>query len=942
MRSIVFTLCVLGLSTATLAQAPIPELSSAQKAEALKLFQEVRTAPRGPYGPIRWYCDDGRVLPPAGTPCGEGKGHQHAAPSDASLKLAGQNFDIARFLAGMPFEQYFDEQRNHFWLRQMVLFEFLNGATDGWIYRKTYSRRGVRQVEDEERAGRRLLAQLLENHEWVRRNYLLAMLAGAATPHGAQTSNLRKIRSLSAALAAANSRFQSIRGKIHSKPEAEDVELVARFIREQKPENADRYADLLKLMQEEYKQKPEPAGWSFSSGAARSLEIRKLLTAPGLNGLQRLALLDEQMHLQDLAFRAGTELPAGKTRRQLLEEASQWLRYAAGGGYISLRQLDALLNELDGMAGRAEVAPEVYDASVLYLGGSLEGMTAAVYREVGEVTEHYQTVEPLSAGLIDDILRRSVGLPMSNRAEKLVRDADSAAGRLHRVLSGQSARGIRALNPGIAVAGLDIVDNLDHDTDISPDRIYVIPATAANLKPVKGILTLDSGNALSHTQLLAANLGIPNATVPSTLLPELQKIKGREVFYAVTPGGTVVLLPWETLSAAEQANWRKTATGRRKVTLNTARLDLSDRTVKSLLETSSQDSGVRSGPKAANLGQLMSYFPDRVSPGLVIPFGVYYAHVTRPAPGGLSIQDQVRVCYEEAERMRANGASAAELLAFARPRLAGFRKAVRAMPLEDWLVDELTSKMSATFGPDGSYGVFVRSDTNAEDLPEFSGAGLNLTVPNVVGVAKILQAVKDVWASPFEERAYEWRAEALVSSVEVYPSVVLSRTVGTTKSGVMATANLRTLRTDEITVNVNEGTAAVVDGGVAESLLLKPDGTIRLLAQARSPYRKYVLPEGGLAELPTSGEDYVLTGGEIEKLRELAREVNERFPKARDAAGAVLPWDIEFGFLNDKLYLFQIRPLVRYREAKILEALAAFEGRRSEARIVKLDEAPEG
>ena len=166
--------------------------------------------------------------------------------------------------------------------------------------------------------------------------------------------------------------------------------------------------------------------------------------------------------------------------------------------------------------------------------------------------------------------------------------------------------------------------------------------------------------------------------------------------------------------------------------------------------------------------------------------------------------------------------------------------------------------------------------------------------------------------------------------------------MGSTKSGVMATANLRTLSMDEITVNVNEGIAAVVDGGVAESLLLKPDGAVRLLAQSQAPYQRYALPGGGLSYRPTSGSDYVLTDAEIMELRKLAREVDERFPKVKDSRGEFLPWDIEFGFMGGKLYLFQIRPLVRYRQTEILEALAAFEGERSDGQTVKLDEAPRG
>ena len=133
----------------------------------------------------------------------------------------------------------------------------------------------------------------------------------------------------------------------------------------------------------------------------------------------------------------------------------------------------------------------------------------------------------------------------------------------------------------------------------------------------------------------------------------------------------------------------------------------------------------------------------------------------------------------------------------------------------------MRSKLEEVFGKEGTYGVFVRSDTNAEDLPQFTGAGLNLTVPNVVGIDNILNALRDVWASPFEERAYAWRSQALTSSDRVYPSVVLYRTIRSDKSGVMATANLATLDLSGITVNVNEGVAAVVDGGVSESLLLE-------------------------------------------------------------------------------------------------------------------------
>jgi phosphoenolpyruvate synthase/pyruvate phosphate dikinase len=391
------------------------------------------------------------------------------------------------------------------------------------------------------------------------------------------------------------------------------------------------------------------------------------------------------------------------------------------------------------------------------------------------------------------------------------------------------------------------------------------------------------------------------------------------------------------MGAEEQAQWRKATAERGKIALDTSKTNVDDRELKTLEQTTAADSGVRSGPKAANLGELKRFFPNRVAPGIVIPFGVYYQHASRKDSSGLSVLDRVASSFAAADRMRSAGASPEQVRAFMRPRLEEIRKTIRELKLDSAFTAELTNKMRNVFGEDGSYGVFVRSDTNAEDLPQFTGAGLNLTVPNVVGTGKILQAIKDVWASPYEERAYEWRAQALVSSVEVYPSVVLLKSVSNDKSGVIATANLETLDLNELTVNTSEGVAAVVDGGVAESLLLKPNGEVRLLAQARAPYRKMLSERGGFIWLPTTGSDYVLSAREIEEVRQLAREVREKFPPEKDNQGNIMPWDIEFGFAKGELGLFQIRPLSRYRETKTLEALASIESGTASPRMVDLD-----
>jgi hypothetical protein len=819
----------------------------------------------------------------------------------------------------------------------MIMLDFLVDRHDGWIYAKTYSRRGVRQAEDEEKEGRRLLAGLLNDHAWVEKNFLLAMLTAATTPHGQESSRVRKIRALSAQLADEDRRFQPLRGKIHSKPEAADIAQIESFVKTNQPSNTKGFGDLLQMMREEYQEAAMPTGWDFQREASLSMDLRRKLSSPGLKGEQAVVLADELIHLHELAMRAGLKPSQARTRRELLEEIRGWVRYSTGFGLLSWRELNALEGEIDRMLKKQRVTAAEYEDLADYLESALGWARAAVSREVLEVTERYSIIEPHAEGLLDELVRGSVVLPFSNRIEAIARDADSSIGRRHRLLDSTSSQGVSALNPGIAIARLEIIEKADEHITIEPDRMYVIPATVADLKPMRGILTLDSGNALSHAQLLAANLGIPNATVPSALLPELRKHRGEEMFFAVTPGGTVVLRVWKSLDPKEQAQWRKASAARGKIALDTSKTNVSDRALTTLEQATAADSGVRSGPKAANLGELKRYFPTRVAPGIVIPFGVYHLHASRKDSTGLSVLDRVKASYVSAEKMRASGATPEQVRVFMQPRLAEIRKAILGLRFDPKFNEELVTKMRTVFGEDGSYGVFVRSDTNAEDLPQFTGAGLNLTVPNVVGTEKVLRALKEVWASPYEERAYEWRAQALVSSAEVYPSVVLLKSVGNDKSGVIATANLETLDLSEMTVNTSEGVAAVVDGGVAESILVKANGEVRLLDQARAPYRKLLSDKGGFIMLPTTGSDYILSEADIVQVRQLAREVNTKFPPEKDAQGNIMPWDIEFGFAKGELWLFQIRPLARYRETKTLEALASIESSARASRVVDLN-----
>jgi phosphoenolpyruvate synthase/pyruvate phosphate dikinase len=300
---------------------------------------------------------------------------------------------------------------------------------------------------------------------------------------------------------------------------------------------------------------------------------------------------------------------------------------------------------------------------------------------------------------------------------------------------------------------------------------------------------------------------------------------------------------------------------------------------------------------------------------VVIPFAVFRAVLDQPLePGGPTVfqwmQDQyalIRSLTADPDRQRRTSGQFLERM---RTRIA------RADLGEDF-IRTLKAAMEKAFGPDGSYGVFVRSDTNVEDLPGFSGAGLNLTVMNVVGFESVLKAIREVWASPFTERAYQWRQSLMEKPEQVYVSILLLKSVPSEKSGVMVTAEVESGRPGRLSVAVSEGIGGAVSGQTAEELRIDPvRGKVLLLAQATEPLKPVLLREGGMARVPASGTEAVLSEAEIGRLIELAALLPQRFPRIQDAQGRPAPADVEFGFVQGRLVLFQVRPFLESARAQ--------------------------
>src|SRR5262249_2383987 len=177
------------------------------------------------------------------------------------------------------------------------------------------------------------------------------------------------------------------------------------------------------------------------------------------------------------------------------------------------------------------------------------------------------------------------------------------------------------------------------------------------------------------------------------------------------------------------------------------------------------------------------------------------------------------------------------------------------------------------------------------------------------------RAVREVGAPPSTPRAWAWRQAHMKSPEDVYPAVLLLRTIPSDISGVMVTQDVDTGDRDMLSVAVNEGMGGAVDGQAAESVRIdRKTGRVRLMATATAPRRIVPQPKGGTANLPTSGAETLLQPREVAQLITFADEVAAKFPQLGED-GKPVAADVEFAFVEGKLWLLQIRPLNESRAA---------------------------
>jgi len=312
------------------------------------------------------------------------------------------------------------------------------------------------------------------------------------------------------------------------------------------------------------------------------------------------------------------------------------------------------------------------------------------------------------------------------------------------------------------------------------------------------------------------------------------------------------------------------------------------------------------GGKNASLGEMISQLAQagvRVPGGFATTADAFRDFLKST---GLDARINARLDALNADDVRELAAAGAEIRQWVidTPFPAAFEQAIR----------EAFARLDA----DGKGSFAVRSSATAEDLPDASFAGQQETYLNVVGIDDVLDKIRHVFASLYNDRAISYRVHKGYAHAEVALSAGIQRMVRSDKgsAGVMFTLDTESGFKDVVFITSSYGLGeTVVQGAVNpdEFYVFKPTlaaGHYPIISRRiGSKLIKMEFDEQRVSghavrtvEVPASERNrYSLSDDEIIELARYATIIESHYQR---------PMDIEWGRdgLDGKLYILQARP----------------------------------
>ncbi len=441
-----------------------------------------------------------------------------------------------------------------------------------------------------------------------------------------------------------------------------------------------------------------------------------------------------------------------------------------------------------------------------------------------------------------------------------------------------------ALNTGTAVGRLHIIDKLDDSVEIGDNEILVLKELPLSLPPVRGIIVAKPSSPLSHINILAKGWNIPNVYIK-----DADRLFREYNTYVFKLEANLTDYKLDRASADDI----KTSFGSPDEQVPPA--DLKTTALMGLKQMRKKDS-IAYGSKAANLGEMMH---SRLL-GVTIPDGFaipYYWYDKFMEDNGLdkviwNLMDDNDFVHNP--RIR-------------RQKLDEFRESIKNGKFDEQLRTEVIEKWKTQLG---GKPVFIRSSSNSEDLPKFSGAGLYSSAANVINEEKLIEGIKKVWSSLWNFQGYEARVRNYVSQSNVYMSALVQTGIDMEKGGVMITKDpfdARNKNAVYISAVCGHNSKVVDNTGIPEQILFNPkSNSVIVMTLSQQENALAFDKDGDLKETVDK-----CAGAKKRVLTDIqARSLAKAAIKIRTAFGGKAEQDIEWGIMNGRIYVVQARPYI--------------------------------
>jgi hypothetical protein len=486
-----------------------------------------------------------------------------------------------------------------------------------------------------------------------------------------------------------------------------------------------------------------------------------------------------------------------------------------------------------------------------------------------------------------DVINKTFFAPVAFKPNSLRQDeATKSLAGMQRVLQSDIAKEqeYQALNIAKGIGRIHIIPKLDDHVEIGSNEILVLDEVPVNLPPVAGIITSQPSTPLSHINLLAKGWGIPNAYIKNAK----ELFKQYDTYWVTFE----TLRENYKIKRADNDQLRDyVRREKERADLVKPRSDLSEKRLLSLAAQRSRSS-IAYGGKSANLGEVLNAkLPGIIVPnGFTIPFYYYDEFINRN-----ELDETIRDLFNDQKFIHDP--------AYRRQRLVELRQKIEGAEFDPELRQMVLRKVAQEYA---GKGLFVRSSSNSEDLPNFSGAGLYTTVPNVRGEQQLIDAIKRVWASLWNFEAYEARERSAVAHSMVYMAVLIQEGINSESSGVMiSTDPFDNENKGAIYITAKRGLGIkVVEGQrIAEQIIFRPrTNAVQVLTRSAEDSLLTFDENGGVKEVPITGDRVVLTDEVIRRLVRAAIDIKRVFGQ-RDQ-------DIEWAYMKGQIYVVQSRPFV--------------------------------